>query len=88
MWKRDEVCLANLPATPTPFRKLSQYPLVVDDGDMQDLQRFVVMMYNWSSTAKSVDGVKLDMPFHQPEKRWSSMWSMLLALRVSGVGQL
>ena len=51
------------------FRNLSQYPLVVDDGDMQDLQKFVVMMYNWSSKAESVDSRGCTKPFHQPGKR-------------------
>ena len=39
----------------------TQNPLVVDDGDMEDLQRFVVMMYNLSSTVESVYDVRLDM---------------------------
>ena len=40
------------------------YPLVVDDGDMQGLEKFVVIMYNLSSTAEGVDDVRLDMFAH------------------------
>ena len=50
------------------FRKLSQYPLVVDDGDMQTLEKSVVMMYNQFSTAESVDDMRLDM-FAQKQRR-------------------
>ena len=51
------------PGTPHSyvFRKLSQYPLVVNNGNMQTLEKFVVMMCNRSSTAKSIDYVRLDM---------------------------
>ena len=42
-WERKEVCLANLGF-------LSQYPLVVEDEDMQTLEKFVDMMYDRSST--------------------------------------
>ena len=38
------------------FSKLSQYPPVVDDDDsLETLEKFVVMMYDRFSTAKSVD---------------------------------
>jgi len=43
------------------FAKLSQYPLTVDDEDLQILEKFVVIMYNRSSTAKGVDDARLDM---------------------------
>ena len=64
LWKRDEVRLANLRASPSyVFRKLSQYPLVLVEGDMQDLckQKFVVMMYNQPNKTESVDDVRLGM---------------------------
>ena len=41
--------------------KLSQYPPVVDDEDLKTLEKFVVMMYDRSSTTEGVDDVRLDM---------------------------
>ena len=43
------------------FAKLSQYPLAVDDEDLQILEKFVVIMYDRSSTAEGVDDARLDM---------------------------
>ena len=43
------------------FAKLSQYPLTVDDEDLQILEKFVVIMYDSSSTAEGVDDARLDM---------------------------
>ena len=43
------------------FAKLSQYPLTVDDEDLQILQKSVVIMYDSSSTAEGVDDARLDM---------------------------
>ncbi|KAJ8387985.1 hypothetical protein AAFF_G00147760 [Aldrovandia affinis] len=43
------------------FSKLSQYPPVVDDEDLKTLEKFVVMMYDRSSTAEGVDDARLDM---------------------------
>ena len=43
------------------FSKLSQYPPVVDDEDLKTLEKFVVMMYDRSSTDEGVDDVRLDM---------------------------
>jgi len=43
------------------FAKLSQYPLTVDDEDLQILEKFVVIMYDRSSTAEGVDDARLDM---------------------------
>ena len=37
------------------FAKLSQYPLTVDDEDLQILGKFVVIMYDRSSTAEGVE---------------------------------
>lgn len=43
------------------FSKLSKYPPEVDDEDFDTLERFVVMMYDRSSTAEGVDAARLDM---------------------------
>ena len=43
------------------FSKPSQYPAVVDDEDLKTLEKFVVMMYDRSSTAEGVDDARLDM---------------------------
>ena len=43
------------------FAKHSQYPLTVDDEDLQILGKFVVIMYDRSSTAEGVDDARLDM---------------------------
>ena len=42
------------------FAKLSQYPPILDDGDLEILERFVVLM-DRSSTVASVDEVRFDM---------------------------
>ena len=47
-------------ASPT-FAKLSQYPPTLDDGDLEILEEFVVLMYDRSSTAAGVDEARLDM---------------------------
>jgi len=41
------------------FAKLSQYPLTVDDEDLQIREKFVVIMYDRSSTAEGVDDARL-----------------------------
>ena len=43
------------------FSKLIHYPPVVDDEDLEILEKFVVMMYDRSSTAEDVDEARLDM---------------------------
>ena len=43
------------------FAKLSQYPPILDDGDLEILERFVVLMYDRSSTVASVDEARFDM---------------------------
>ena len=43
------------------FTRLSQYPPTVDDDDLTTLEKFVVMMYDRSSTARVVDDARLDM---------------------------
>ena len=65
-------CLLGKPGTRTqPPSKSSgnsvnfqYYPLVVDDGDMHSLEKFVVMVYNLFSTAEGVDDVRLDTFAH------------------------
>ena len=43
------------------FSKLSQYPLTVEQSDMDILERFVILMYDQSSTAATVDEARLDL---------------------------
>ena len=43
------------------FSKLSQYLLKGEDGDLEILEKFVILMYNRSSTAATMDEVSLDM---------------------------
>ena len=43
------------------FSKLSHYPPVVANEDLDILEKFVVMMYDRSSTAEDVDEARLDM---------------------------
>ena len=51
------------------FSKLSQYPLVADDEDQKTVEKFVVMMYDRSSTAEGVDQARLDM-FAQKQRSY------------------
>lgn len=43
------------------FAKLSQYPPTVGDNELDVLEKFVVMMYDRSSTVTSVDDDRLEM---------------------------
>lgn len=43
------------------FAKLSQYPPTVGDNELDVLEKFVVMMYDRSSTVTSVDDARLEM---------------------------
>ena len=52
--------------------KLSQYPLTVDDEDLQILGKFVVIIYYRSSTAKGVDDARLDM-FARKQKPYEAI---------------
>ena len=56
-WQTWDVC----PEASPVFSKLSQYPLTVEDGDLEILRRFIVQMYDRSSTATAVDEARLDM---------------------------
>ena len=43
------------------FARLSQYPPTVNDIEMDILEKFVVIMYDRSSTATGVNNARLDM---------------------------
>ena len=43
------------------FARLSQYPPTVNDNEMDILEKFVVIMYDRSSTATGVNNARLDM---------------------------
>lgn len=43
------------------FTKLSQIPLALDDSDLRMLEKFVVTMYDRSSTSTTVDDARLDL---------------------------
>ena len=56
-WQTWDVCgeASNI------FAKLSKYPPTVEECDMKILEKFVVTMYDRSSTATGVDAAHLDM---------------------------
>lgn len=56
-WQTWDVC----PEATEVFTKLSQYPPTVGDDDLETLEKFVVTMYDRSSTAAGVDDARLDM---------------------------
>jgi len=56
-WQTWDVC----PEASDVFIKLSQYPATVDDDDLKTLEKFVVTMYDRSSTAAGVDDARLDL---------------------------
>ena len=43
------------------FARLSQYPPTVNDNEMDIMEKFVVIMYDMSSTATGVNNARLDM---------------------------
>ena len=43
------------------FSKLSQYPPAVDNDDLETSEKFVVTMYDRSSTAEGVDDARSGM---------------------------
>ena len=55
------------------FAKLSKYPPTVEDCDMKILEKFVVTMYDRSSTATGVDAARLDM--FARKQRAGCIWS-------------
>ena len=62
------------------FSKLGVYPPIVEGSDLEILEKFVILMYDRSSTAANVDEARLDMftmqrPYqsiHQPEQLCSN----------------
>ena len=57
-------CIQPPPKSSGNSVSFQYYPLIVDYGDTQTLEKFVVMMYNLSSTAEGIDDVRLDMFAH------------------------
>ncbi len=53
--------LKIFPEVTEVFAKLSQYPPIVTDRDVHILEKFVVMMYNKSSTLSVVNDARMDM---------------------------
>ena len=49
------------PETTPVFSKLSQHPPAIEDDGMKILEKFVVLMYDRSSTADGVDEVRQDL---------------------------
>ena len=43
------------------FKKLSQWPRQIEDGDLEILEKFVVIMYDRSSKAEVVDDASLEL---------------------------
>ncbi|CAE1268792.1 unnamed protein product [Acanthosepion pharaonis] len=60
------------------FSKLSLYPPVVDDEDIETLEKFVVMMYGRFSTAEDIDDARLDM-FARKQRSYEAMSSIRAA---------
>ena len=56
-WQAWDVC----PEVTHVFKKLSSYPAVIEDADLNLLERFVINMYDKNSTADKVDEVRLDL---------------------------
>ena len=56
-WQTWDIC----PEASPVFSKLSQYPLTVEDGDLEMPEKFVILMYDRSSTAATVGEARLDM---------------------------
>ena len=56
-WQTWDICPEAFPV----FSKLSQYPLTVEVGDLEKQKKFVILMYDRSSTAATVDEAGLDM---------------------------
>ena len=56
-WLTWDVC----PEASDVFAKLSHYPPMVEDDDLEILEKFVVTMYDRSSTAAGVDAARLEL---------------------------
>ena len=62
------------------FRKLSHYPPVVDDEDLQILEKFVVIMYDRSSSAECVNDARLDL-FARKQRPYEAIPPIQAALK-------
>ena len=62
------------------FVKLSQYPVTVDDEDIQVLERFVVLMYDRSSATTNVNEARLDL-FARKQRTYETIPSTQAALK-------
>ncbi|KAL0198142.1 hypothetical protein M9458_006682, partial [Cirrhinus mrigala] len=56
-WQAWEVC----PEVSPVFKKLSQYPPIIEDADLNILEKFVITMYDKQSTTCKVDEARLDL---------------------------
>lgn len=56
-WQTWNVC----PEASPVISNLSQYSLTVEAGDLEILERFVILMYDSSNNATTVDESRLDM---------------------------
>ncbi|RXN31429.1 hypothetical protein ROHU_004760 [Labeo rohita] len=56
-WQAWEVC----PEVSPVFKKLSQYPPIIEDADLKILEKFVITMYDKQSTTCKVDEARLDL---------------------------
>ncbi|KAK4304447.1 hypothetical protein Pmani_023602 [Petrolisthes manimaculis] len=57
LWQTWDVC----PDVSQVFKKLSKYPPVVDEMDIQIIEMYVVSLYDRSSTVTSVNNARFDM---------------------------
>ncbi|KAJ8351997.1 hypothetical protein SKAU_G00234730 [Synaphobranchus kaupii] len=67
-WQTWDVCTEASDV----FMKLSKYPPTVEDGDLQVLEKFVITMYDRSSTAAGIDDARLDM-FARKQKPYEAI---------------
>ena len=56
-WQTWEIC----PEASPIFSKLSRYPPILNDGDLEIFEKFVILMYDRASTAVGVDEARLDL---------------------------
>jgi len=67
-WQTWNVC-SNVSGV---FSKLIKYPLTVEDEDIENLKKFVIAMYDRSSTVKCVDDARLEL-FARKQKSYKSI---------------
>lgn len=68
------------PEVDKTFVKLSQYPLAVEDEDIKVLERFVVLMYDRSSSSTNVNEARLDL-FARKQRTYESIPPTQAALK-------